>query len=234
VKKSSRRYRVLEQKVDRKKIYTLEEAVLLLKELHTTRFDETVNLSVNLGIDPKKIQQPIRGSVTLPHGTGKTVRVLVLAQGEAAEKAAKAGADYVGGQELVDKIKAGWLEFDAVVATPDMMKLVAPLGKILGPRGLMPSPKTGTVTFDVDQMTTELKKGRVEFRMDRDGNVQLPVGKVSFPPEKLTENISAALEAIADNKPAAVKGQYFRVVALSLTMSPSVRVAPPRGASGNM
>jgi len=225
VKKTSKRFGLLRQKIASDKTYTLEEAVQLLQNLHTVKFDETVNLAVHLGIDTKKTQQPIRGSVRLPHGTGKTVRVLVLAQGEAVEKAQKAGADYVGGQELIDKIKSGWLDFDAVVATPDMMKMVAPLGKILGPRGLMPSPKTGTVTFDVDKITSELKAGRVEFRMDRDGNIHMPVGKISFGPEKLLENINAALDAVVSSKPASVRGQYIRSITLSLTMSPGLRIA---------
>ncbi len=225
MKKTSKRFGLLRQKIASDKTYTLEEAVQLLQNLHTVKFDETVNLAVHLGIDTKKTQQPIRGSVRLPHGTGKTVRVLVLAQGEAVEKAQKAGADYVGGQELIDKIKSGWLDFDAVVATPDMMKMVAPLGKILGPRGLMPSPKTGTVTFDVDKITSELKAGRVEFRMDRDGNIHMPVGKISFGPEKLLENINAALDAVVSSKPASVRGQYIRSITLSLTMSPGLRIA---------
>lgn len=224
MKKTSKRFELLRQKIASDKTYTLEEAVQLLQNLHTVKFDETVNLAVHLGIDTKKTQQPIRGSVRLPHGTGKTVRVLVLAQGEAVEKAQKAGADYAGGQELIDKIKSGWLDFDAVVATPDMMKMVAPLGKILGPRGLMPSPKTGTVTFDVDKITSELKAGRVEFRMDRDGNIHMPVGKISFGPEKLLENINAALDAVVSSKPASVRGQYIRSITLSLTMSPGLKI----------
>ncbi|HDN97960.1 MAG TPA: 50S ribosomal protein L1 [bacterium] len=220
--KKSKRYRVLLEKIEKDKIYDIDEAIGLLKELHSVKFDETVELSGKLGIDVKKLQQPIRGSVVLPHGTGKKVKVLVFAQGENIEKAKKAGADYVGGQEYIDKIKNGWLDFDAVVSTPDMMRHVATLGKILGPRGLMPSPKTGTVTFEVEKVINELKKGRVDFKVDREGNIHLPVGKISFPAEKLKENIITAVNALLNAKPQGAKGTYIRSLYLSLTMSPSI------------
>ncbi|MCD6408502.1 50S ribosomal protein L1 [bacterium] len=226
--KRSRRYVALLEKVERNRIYELDEAIEILKGLHSTKFDETVELSVKLGIDPKKLQQPVRGTVILPHGTGKKVKILVFASGENVEKAKNAGADYVGGAELAEKIKNGWLDFDSVVATPDMMKIVAPLGKILGPRGLMPNPKTGTVTNDVESVVKELQKGRINFKMDRDGNIHLPVGKVSFSSEQLKENILAALSAIVSAKPPAAKGTYIRTISISLTMSPSLKLNPAK------
>jgi len=222
MKKYSKRYSLLIQKVQKGKLYSKEEAVSLLKELHTAKFDETVELSVKLGVNPKKIQQPIRGSVVLPHGTGKKVKILVFAQGENVEKAKKAGADYVGGQELVDKIKEGWLDFDVIISTPDMMKIVTPLGKILGPKGLMPTPKTGTVTSDVEKIINELKKGRIDFKMDKDGNIHLPVGKISFGNTELEENITAGIEAISNAKSSISKSIPIKSINLSLTMSPSV------------
>jgi len=222
VKKKPKRYLRIEQKIERNKLYDIEEAINLLKEMHSTKFNETVELSVKLGVDQKKIQQPVRGSVILPHGTGKEIKILVFAQGENIEKATQSGANYAGGQELVDKVKNGWIDFDAVVSTPDMMKLIAPLGKILGPRGLMPSPKTGTVTFELDKIINELRKGRVDFKMDKDGNLHLPLGKDSFEIQKLKENINIAIEAILNAKPAAVKGTYIHSLHVSLTMSPSV------------
>lgn len=220
----NKRYSSLVEKVDRKKEYEIEEAIEILKQLHSTKFDETVELSIKLGIDPKKIQQPVRGSVVLPYGTGKEVKVLVFATGEAAEKAKKAGADYVGGNELVEKIKGGWLDFDAVVATPDMMKIVAPLGKILGPRGLMPNPKTGTVTTNVEDVINELKKGRIDYKMDRDGNLHIPCGKISFEKEKLVENVIEAIKSVLSVKPSTLKGTYISRMYLSLTMSPSLKL----------
>lgn len=220
----SKRYVALLEKVDRTKTYTIDEGIEVLKSLHSTKFDETVELSVKLGIDPKKLQQPVRGSVVLPHGTGKTKRVLVFASGENYKKAQQAGADYVGGNELAEKIKNGWLDFDYVIATPDMMKIVAPLGKILGPRGLMPNPKTGTVTENVENAVKEAKRGKVDFKMDKDGNIHLPVGKVSFPNENLKENIIAALSAILSVKPQGVRGTYIKSIHLSLTMSPSIKL----------
>jgi len=220
----SKRYSALLEKVDRKRTYNLDEAISVLKQLHSVKFDETVELSIKLGIDPKKLQSPIRGSVVLPHGTGKSVKVLVFATGENMKKALQAGADYVGGSELAEKIKNGWLDFDYVISTPDMMKIVAPLGKILGPRGLMPNPKTGTVTENVENAVKEAKKGKVDFKMDRDGNIHIPVGKISFPDEKLRENIIAAIASVLSVKPVGVRGTYIKTMHLSLTMSPSIKL----------
>lgn len=223
--KKSKRYKGLLDKLeDKDKLYDIEEAAEKVKSLHGSKFDETVELSINLGLDTKKLQQPVRNSVVLPHGAGKSVRILVFASGEDAIKAKNAGADYVGEQDLVDKIKGGFLDFDAVVATPDMMKMVAPLGKVLGPRGLMPNPKTGTVTKDVENIISELQKGRIDFKMDKDGNLHIPVGKVSFEKEKLVENIKAAFNAVMAVKPSTAKSNYIRSSALSLTMSPSLNL----------
>ncbi len=220
----NKRYTALLEKIEKNKVYDIDEAVEKLKELHSTKFDETVELSIKLGVDPKKLQQPIRGSVVLPHGTGKKVKILVFASGEMAEKAKAAGADYVGGSEFVEKIKGGWIDFDAVVSTPDMMKIVAPLGKILGPRGLMPNPKTGTVTNNVEEIVQELKKGRVNYKMDRDGNIHIPCGKISFDKDKLVENILEAIKSVLSVKPPTLKGTYISKMYLSLTMSPSLQL----------
>jgi len=220
----NKRYTALLEKMEKNKVYDIDEAVAKLKELHSTKFDETVELSIKLGVDPKKLQQPIRGSVVLPHGTGKKVKILVFASGEVAEKAKAAGADYIGGNEFVEKIKSGWLDFDAVVATPDMMKVVAPLGKILGPRGLMPNPKTGTVTNNVEEIVQELKKGRVNYKMDRDGNIHIQCGKISFDKDKLVENIVEAIKSVLSIKPPTLKGTYISNIYLSLTMSPSLKL----------
>jgi large subunit ribosomal protein L1 len=220
----SKRYSALLEKVDRQKTYNLEEGIKVLKGLHSAKFDETVELSIKLGVDPKKLSSPIRGSVVLPHGTGKKIKVLVFATGENMKKALEAGADYVGGSELVEKIKNGWLDFDYVISTPDMMKVVAPLGKILGPRGLMPNPKTGTVTENVESAVKEAKKGKVDFKMDRDGNIHVSVGKVSFPDEKLKENIISVIASVLSVKPPGIKGTYIKSIHLSLTMSPSIKL----------
>ncbi|MCM8830057.1 MAG: 50S ribosomal protein L1 [Candidatus Omnitrophica bacterium] len=224
MKTRSKKYKeLLKQKEER--LYGLEDAVDRLKEMAGKRkFDETVNIAIHLGLDVKKLQQPIRGSIVLPYGTGKSVKVLVFATGEEADKAKEAGADYIGGEELANKIKNGFLDFDSVVATPDMMKVVSPLGKILGPRGLMPNPKSGTVTKDIKGIITELKKGRIDFKMDKDGNLHIPVGKISFDKEKLIENIRAALKAVFLVRPPTAKGNYIRTLTLSLTMSPSFKI----------
>ncbi|MCX8083154.1 MAG: 50S ribosomal protein L1 [bacterium] len=220
----SKKYKEIEKKKE-DKVYGIEEIVDRLKDMAGKRkFDETVNMAIRLGIDVKKLQQPVRGSVVLPYGSGKSVKVLVFATGEDVGKAKEAGADYVGGEELAEKIKNGFMDFDSVVATPDMMKIVSPLGKILGPRGLMPNPKSGTVTKDIKGIITELKKGRIEFRMDKDGNLHLPVGKASFDKEKLIENINSALKAVLAAKPSSAKGNYIRNVTLSLTMSPPLKL----------
>lgn len=220
----SKRYSALLEKVDRSKTYTIDQAIEILKGLHSAKFDETVDLSIKLGIDPKKLQQPVRGSVVLPFGTGKKVKVLVFASGENLKKAEAAGADYVGGSELAEKIKNGWLDFDYVIATPDMMKVVAPLGKILGPRGLMPNPKTGTVTDNVENVVKEAKRGKVDFKMDKDGNIHIPVGKISFSNEMLKENIISAISSVMSVKPSGVRGTYIKSIHLSLTMSPSIKL----------
>lgn len=225
--KRGKKYLEARLKVDREKRYPLREAVELLKELSYAKFDETVELAVRLGVDPRKPEEMVRGSVVLPHGTGKEVRVLVFAKGEKEKEAREAGADHVGGEELAEKIeKEGWLEFDKVVATPDMMKVVSRLGRILGPRGLMPSSKTGTVTFDVAKVVKELKSGRIEYKVDKYGNVHVPVGKVSFGSEKIYENIVTVLDSIMRAKPATSKGTYIRSITVSTTMSPGVKVSP--------
>lgn len=220
----SKRYLALKAKIEPGKLYDPETAVRLLKEMASTRFDETVEVALNLGIDPRQSDQQVRGTVVLPHGTGKKVRVLVFAQGEKAREAQEAGADYVGGEELVEKIQKGWFEFDAAVATPDMMRIVSRLGKILGPRGLMPNAKTGTVTFEVAQAVKEIKSGRVEIRNDKFGNVHLAIGKASFTEDQILDNFYAALDAVVRLKPPAARGRYIKKIVLSLTMSPGVPV----------
>ncbi len=219
--KRSKRYVQIQEKIEKKEIYTPEEAIAFLKANASQRFDETVELAVHLGVDLKKLQQPIRGSVNLPHGSGKQVKVLAFAQGEYVEQAKNAGADYAGGTELIEKIKGGWLDFQAVVATPDMMRNIASIGKILGPRGLMPNPKSGTVTFELGKIIEELKKGRVEFKMDKDGNLHIPIGKLSFSHQQLLENFYAAIKAVIAAKPAGIKGVFLKTVHLSSTMGPS-------------
>ncbi|HOK57166.1 MAG TPA: 50S ribosomal protein L1 [bacterium] len=220
----SKRYSALLEKVDRTKLYDIDEAIEVLKGLHSAEFDESVDLAIKLGVDPKKLQQPVRGSVILPNGTGKEIKVLVFASGENLKKALDSGADYAGGSEIAEKIKNGWLDFDYVIATPDMMKVVAPLGKILGPRGLMPNPKTGTVTDNIENAVKEAKKGKVDFKMDKNGNMHFSVGKISFPSDKLKENIISAILAVLSVKPQGVKGSYIKSIHLSLTMSPSVKL----------
>lgn len=203
-----------------------EEAVKLVKERAFAKFDETVDLAVSLGVDPRKSDQMVRGSVLLPNGTGKKVRVLVFAKGEKEKEAEEAGADFVGSDDLIEKIKGGWLDFDKAAATPDMMGAVGKIGKILGPRGLMPNPKLGTVTFEVGNAVKELKAGKVDFRVDKAGIVHMPAGKVSFGEEALLENIRAAIGALTRAKPATSKGKYIKKVSISSTMGPGVRVDP--------
>ena len=202
----------------------LKEAVALVKEKSFAKFDESLEVAMRLGVDPKHSDQMVRGTVALPHGVGKTVRVLVFASGEKIKEAEEAGADVVGGEELAEKVKGGWLEFDAVVATPDMMRVVGGLGRVLGPRGMMPNPKTGTVTTDVEKATLEIKAGKVEFRVDKAGNVQTAVGKMSFEEDQLVENAGALIDAILKAKPAASKGKYVRSAYLSSTMGPGVKL----------
>ena len=223
--KHSRRYLELKKQVEGLPPLSVREAVRKLKQFANTKFDQTVELAVRLGIDPRKADQMVRGSVVLPHGTGRQVRVAVFAQGEKAREAEEAGADVIGAEDLVQRIQQGQIDFDVCIATPDMMKLLRPLGRILGPRGLMPSPRNGTVTNDVADTVRQFKLGRVEFRADAGGNVHIPVGKLSMPEEALVENIETALQTIRALRPAAVRGQYVRNVALSATMSPSLKVA---------
>ena len=202
-----------------------DEAVQLVKGLAFAKFDETVELSTRLGVDPRKADQLVRGTVVLPHGTGKSVRVLVIAQGEKEAEATDAGADYVG-VEYVEKIQGGWLDFDVCVATPDMMGKVGPLGRVLGPRGLMPTPKAGTVTFDIGRAVSEIKAGKIEFRVDKTGNVHAPIGKVSFSDDQLEENLTAFMDQIVRAKPSAAKGTYEKSVTVSSTMGPGVPIDP--------
>jgi len=210
--------------VEREKLYPLADAVKLVKQNAKAKFDETIELSINLGVDPRHADQMVRGVVALPNGTGRSLRVAVFAKGAKADEARAAGADLVGEEELAEKIKGGWTEFDACIAAPDMMKLVGPLGKVLGPRGLMPSPRAGTVTPDVGKTVSEYKAGKVEFRNDKAGIVQAVVGKMSFDAAKLTDNIQAFLEKVSSLKPAALKGTFLKSAHISATMSPSVRI----------
>ncbi|MEO0198705.1 MAG: 50S ribosomal protein L1 [candidate division WOR-3 bacterium] len=222
--KHGKRYLALLQKVDRIKEYTLDEAIKKIKELASAKFDETVELAVKLGVDPRKADQMVRGSAVLPAGLGKSVRVAVITRGDEEKEALEAGADYVGYQDLIEKIKSGWLEFDALVATPDVMPELAKLGKILGPRGLMPSPKTGTVTKEVGKVVKELKMGRIEFKVDKTGNVHVPVGKVSFSDEALKENILSFFRELINAKPKTMKGTYIKQAFMSTTMGPSIKL----------
>lgn len=219
-----KKYQEAFKKIDSAQLYEPAEAIKLVKETATAKFDETVEVAARLGIDVKHADQMVRGTVSLPAGTGKTVRVLVFAKGEKAREAEQAGADFVGADDLAAKIQEGWLDFDVAVATPDMMGSVGKLGRILGPRGLMPNPKAGTVTFDVGPAVQQIKAGKIEFRADKTGIVHAPIGKASFDEEKLMENLRALMDALAKAKPAASKGQYFRSVVLSSTMGPGVRV----------
>lgn len=224
---TSKSYHSALEKVDRTKNYPLAEAMTLARGVAHAKFDETVELAVRVGVDPRKADQNIRGTVILPHGTGKSVRVAVFAKGEKAKEAEAAGADVVGGDELVKRIsEEGWLEFDKAVATPDMMGQVGRLGKVLGPRGLMPNPKVGTVTMDVGKAVQELKGGKVEFRVDKAGNIHVPVGKVSFGEQKLLENAGTVIDSLIKAKPSSAKGTYLLRVAVSTTMGPGVRVDP--------
>lgn len=225
--RKSKGYQAAAEKVDRQKLYSLSDALTLVRETKRAKFDETVELVARIGVDPRKADQNVRGTVVLPHGTGKTVRVAVFAKGEKANEAEAAGADVVGAEDLAKRItEEGWLEFDKAIATPDMMGLVGRLGKILGPRGLMPNPKVGTVTLDVGKAVQELKGGKVEYRVDKAGNVHVPVGKISFDQKQLVENASSLLASLIRAKPASAKGTYLLRVAVSSTMGPGVRVDP--------
>ncbi len=220
-----KRYRELEKRVDRAQLYAPDQATALVKQLATAKFDETIEAHFRLGIDPKKSDQTVRGTVALPHGTGKTVRVIAITQGDKVAEAEAAGADVVGGADLIQRIADGWMDFDAVVATPDMMAQVGgKLGRVLGPRGLLPNPKAGTVGPNVGDIVGALKAGQIEFRADKTGVVHAPIGKASFEPDKLAENLTALRTALEAAKPDTARGQYVRTVHLSSTMGPSVRV----------
>ena len=220
----SKKYQAFREKVDRRKRYPLVEAVKLLKENKYSKFDESVEVAVRLGVDPKHADQMVRGTVALPHGTGKTVRVAVFAQGDKAQEARDAGADFVGAEDLAEKVKGGWTDFDVAVATPDMMRVLGQLGKIRGPRGLMPNPKTGTVTMDVARTVKELRGGRIEFRIDKQANVAVSVGKISFGEEQIVENVSTFVDAIMRAKPATAKGSYLLSASICTTMSPGIKL----------
>lgn len=228
MKKKGKRYREIAKLVDRSKLYSLSEAAPLLKQTAKSKFDETIDLAARLGVDARHADQNIRGTVALPHGTGKSMRVVVFAQGEKAREAEEAGADAVGVDDLVDKIVGGWLDFDATVATPDLMRTIMPkLGRILGPRGLMPNAKAGTVTMDVAAIIRNIKAGQIEYRVEREsGIVHVPIGKVSFDPAQITENVEAIMSALVRAKPSSVKGRYLRSIAISSTMGPGIRLDP--------
>ena len=211
------------------KLHTIDEAIPVVRKAAYAKFDETVEMAMRLGVDPKHADQMVRGTVVLPHGTGKSKRVLAIAGGDKVKEAEAAGADHVGGAELVAKIQEGWLDFDAVVATPDMMREVGKLGKVLGPRGLMPNPKTGTVTFDVGSAIREIKAGKVEFRVDKTGIVHVPVGKLSFPDQNLIDNANAIVNAVVRAKPPAAKGKYMKSITVASTMGPGVKIDPAVG-----
>ncbi|HBG7288213.1 50S ribosomal protein L1 [Clostridioides difficile] len=229
--KKGKRYAGALQKVDRTKFYDASEALTLVSDIAGAKFDETVEAHIKLGVDSRHADQQVRGAVVLPHGTGKTKRVLVFAKGEKAKEAEQAGADFVGAEELVQKIQGeNWFDFDIVVATPDMMGVVGRLGRVLGPKGLMPNPKSGTVTFDVAKAIYEIKAGKVEYRLDKTNIIHVPVGKVSFGGEKLTENFTALMDAIIKAKPAAAKGQYLRSITVASSMGPGVKINPARTA----
>ncbi|NLM40338.1 MAG: 50S ribosomal protein L1 [Firmicutes bacterium] len=223
--KRGKRYQEARKLIDPQKFYTPGEAIALVKKAATAKFDETVEVALKLGVDPRHADQQVRGTVVLPHGTGRDVRVLVFAQGDKAKEAQEAGADFVGAEDLVEKIQGGWTDFDVAIATPDMMGTVGKLGRILGPRGLMPNPKTGTVTFEVAKAVKESKAGKVEFRVNRESGMHVPIGKASFSEEQLLENFKTLLDAIVKAKPAAAKGAYIRKIALSSTMGPGLRIS---------
>jgi len=224
--RQGKKYKLARDKVDVNKYYELEEALKLLKEISFSRFDESVDLAVRLGVNPRHADQMVRGTVLLPHGTGKETRVLVFAKGEKEKEAASAGADFVGAEDMVEKISKGWLEFDKAIATPDMMGMVGKIGKILGPRGLMPNPKTGTVTFNISDAVSDLKKGKIEFKVDKAGIVHVATGKASFAEEKLKENITSLIDTLIKLKPSTSKGVYLRGIVLSTTMGPGIKINP--------
>ena len=223
--------RVIEnaKKVDRTKLYDLEEAIKLVKEVSNAKFDETVEMHIRLGVDGRHADQQVRGAIVLPHGTGKTKKVLVIAKGDKVEEATAAGADFVGAEDMIEKIqKENWFDYDVIVATPDMMGLLGRLGRLLGPKGLMPNPKSGTVTFDIERAVKEIKAGKVEYRLDKTNIVHVSVGKISFDDQKLLENINVLTEAVTKDKPAAAKGTYYRNITLTSTMGPGIKLNPAK------
>ena len=222
--KRGKKYEEAVKLVDRNKVYEIEEAVALLKEASSANFDETVEVAFRLGVNPKKANENIRGAVVLPHGTGRTQRVLVFAKGEKVKEAEAAGADFIGDQETIEKINQGWFDFDVIVATPDMMAEVGKLGRVLGPKGLMPNPKTGTVTFEVEKAVNDIKAGQVEYRVDSASNLHVPIGKISFENDKLVENFDAIADTIAKAKPHTARGKYMRNVSITSTMGPGIKV----------
>jgi large subunit ribosomal protein L1 len=224
---TGKQFKASKEKVDRTKLYPVDEALALVKEMAYAKFNESVDVSVKLGVDPRKADQMVRGAVVLPNGLGKTIRVLVFAKGEKVLEAQEAGADYVGGDDLVEKIKGGWFEFDTAIATPDMMGTVGKIGKLLGPRSLMPNPKVGTVTFEVARAVSEAKSGKVEYRVEKAGIVHAPVGKVSFDAEKLKGNLITLMDALFKAKPSTAKGTYVKKVTISATMGPGVNIDIP-------
>jgi large subunit ribosomal protein L1 len=229
--KHGKDYTDAKNKIDRTVAYEPGEALDLVKELASAKFDETVEMSVRLGVNPKHADQQVRGAVVLPNGTGKEVKVLVFAKGEKIREAEDAGADHVGAEDMVEKIEGGWLDFDVAISTPDMMKVVGKLGRVLGPKGMMPNPKTGTVTFDVGKAVADFKAGKVEYRTDKVGNIHVPIGKVSFAQEKLKENFFTVMDILMKARPAAAKGQYLRSITVSSTMGPGVKVNTQKAAS---
>lgn len=226
MKRCSKGYKKALEYIENDKAYALEEAVAILKQVPKKKFDETVDLGICLNLDPKKSDQMVRGTVLLPNGTGKKKKIAVFCKGEAENDAKEAGADFIGGQELIDKVTGGWLEFDVAVSTPEMMRDLSKLGKILGPRGLMPSPKTGTVTNEIKQAVKELKAGKIEFKSDKQAGIHVSVGKISFEIDKLLENLKTVLSAIKSSRPVSVKGEFIKSISLSTTMSPGVKVIP--------
>jgi large subunit ribosomal protein L1 len=225
---SGKRFKEASKLVDRDKLYGPKEAISLVKEWPGAKFDESVELAIRLGVDPRKPDQMVRGALSLPNGTGKTMRVAVFAKGEKAKDAEAAGADVVGDDDLAERVSGGWLEFDAVVASPDMMPTVGKLGRVLGPRGLMPNPKSGTVTDDVGKVVRDIKGGMIEYRTDKHGNLHMIIGKKSFSPENLAENYLAVIDEVVRAKPASAKGRYLKSIAISSTMGPGVRIDPTR------
>jgi large subunit ribosomal protein L1 len=219
-----KKYQEAQKQIDRVRLYEPMEAMELVKQLAPAKFDETIEAAVRLGVDPRHADQQVRGAVVLPHGTGKTRRVAVFARGQKAKEAEDAGADFVGAEDLIGRIQEGWFDFDVAIATPDVMGMVGKVGRILGPRGLMPNPKTGTVTFDVSRAVAEVKAGKIEYRVDKAGIIHAPIGKVSFPAEKLAENLHTLIEALVRAKPAAAKGQYLKGITVCSTMGPGVKI----------